>query len=706
MAGPWELYQNAPAAQSTPVEDGPWSAYQTAPAEAPIITSPIARLVAGQDPNGAAKENAIREANKIEAASKPGTFSDMSVSAMQSVPYGEEIVSGVLAPVRAAGHYIKGDGFDLGRSYDEQLELERELQRRRDARSPVASTVGKVAGGLATAKGLTPNLSAFSPITRILGNAGAAAVTGGLYDAGLGEGGEDRLKRGIHGAIFSGLLGGGLSTVAEAAPALYRALLDRSARAATAKAAGTTPQVVSALTDTFDGSLGPQGMAAMNKAGAEAMIADASPEVRSVLDTAVARGGRAGNIARERIEQRVARGSADLNNAMDSTLGTPKGAFTARKDIRTGTQSARGTAYDDAYAQPIDYADPRGQALEALVKNRVPQSAITRANELMRAEGAASKQILAKVGNDGMVTFETLPDVRQLDYITRGLNDIAEAGEGAGAMGGMNQLGNAYQGLSREIRSTLRNLVPKYGEALDTAADAIGQSKAVQFGSKLLSPGMARDEAAYAIKGMSAAEKTHAAQAVRSQIDEQIANVTRTVQDGDVPAREAIAALKKLSSRANREKVSALIGDAEATKLFDEMDRIATSFDLRASVASNSRTMARTSVENRVKSMNEPGAIGTAARGRPLEGLKKVAAALTGNTPEAISARENDMFAQIADFLTRPANQSLPAYQAMTNYGSQSLANQVRAGKVARALLNLQPTAYPISTQLPSSRRE
>ncbi|MCZ4089323.1 hypothetical protein [Sinorhizobium psoraleae] len=161
--------------------------------------------------------------------------------------------------------------------------------------------------------------------------------------------------------------------------------------------------------------------------------------------------------------------------------------FTAREGIRTGTQGARGDAYRIAYEQPINYADPRGQAIEQVIKTRVPQSAINEANALMRVEGASSKQILARVADDGTVTFEQLPDVQQLDYITRGLNEAAKKGEAAGAMGGQTALGRAYEGLSREIRSTLRDLVPEYGQALDVAADAIGQSKAVELGSKALS---------------------------------------------------------------------------------------------------------------------------------------------------------------------------------------------------------------------------
>src|SRR5690606_4306882 len=139
-------------------------------------------------------------------------------------------------------------------------------------------------------------------------------------------------------------------------------------------------------------------------------------------------------------------------------------------------------------------------------------------------------------------------------YITRALNDLAEAGEGSGALGGQNALGRAYQNLSREIRDTLRDLVPEYGTALETSADPIRRSKAVELGSRLLSRGMTRDQVSEAVRGMTGPERQALAQGVRSQIDDAMANVTRSVQDGDMPAREAIKALRDLSSRANREK--------------------------------------------------------------------------------------------------------------------------------------------------------
>jgi hypothetical protein len=594
-------------------------------------------------------------------------------------------------------------------SYDEALQEVRQKDKASAESNPGSYLAGQITGGVGTAsqlaKGgltLTGRLAPTAGLgKRVLAGAAEGGLFGGAYGLGSGEGATDRLTQGAVNAGLGAVVGGAVPLVASGVSSGYRSLMDGRAADEAARKAGVRPEVARMITETLeaDGSLGSTGMANMQRAGKEAMLADAGPNARSVLDASIQRGGRGSVNARSAIDQRVSRGAQDLTAALDQSLGVPQGVEATREAIRTGSRGARQAAYEGptgAYAQAIDYADPRGQAIEQLVKGRVPASAIRRANELMRVMGEESQQILAKVADDGSVTFETLPDVRQLDYITRALNDVAESGEGAGAMGGVNALGRAYKDLSRDIRSTLRDLVPEYGKALDTAADPIRRAQAVELGSKILSPSMARDEVAQAVRGMSQAEKDAVAQGTRSRIDDAVANVTRAIQDGNMEAREGVKALRDLSSRANREKLTTVIG-AKAKPLFEELDRIATSFDLRASVAENSKTFARQAVSGRIDDVTAPGAIGKAAQGEPIGAMKRVVQALTGQTPEKITARQNEIYSEISDFLTRPADQAIPAFGAMQNYGTQTLANQVRAQEIARFLAGGRPLAYPAS---------
>jgi len=581
--------------------------------------------------------------------------------------------------------------------------------------NPVASMAGTIAGSAMTAGGLAragvlPSSllpQGTSLAARVGVGAGEGFGLGALQGAGTGEG-DNRVQNALINGGIGAVAGGALPAVAQGVSSAYETIANNLARNRAANAAGTTPEVASNLARILsaDGSLGPQGQANMQAAGREAMLADAGPNARSVLDRNIQRGGEGGVLARARIDERVGRESEAFNKALDNTFGAPEGLTTANNNVRQGTASARSTAYRDAYEAPINYADPRGVEIEDIVKNRVPSSAISKANELMRTEGLKSKQIKATIADDGTISYETLPDVRQLDYITRGLNDVASEADGKGAMGGTTAVGRAYSDLSADIRSRLKVLVPEYETALDTASDAIGRSKAIKLGANILSPSSTMDDVAIAVKGMSKAERRDLLQGIRSNIDNRLANVTRTVKDGDVDAREAIKGLKDLSSRASREKISLAIGDESQSKsLFDELDRISKTFDLRASVADNSATYARNAADQMLKDVNSPGPIGKLKRGEPLKAGKSIAQLLTNTTPEADVLREDALSAQIVDLLTRPSQQAIPAFQAMQNYQGQSLANQARASRVAELLLSARSGVYPSAAQLRGDTR-
>lgn len=593
-------------------------------------------------------------------------------------------------------------------SYQGNLQQIQGRTAAQQASNPVASTAGEIAG---SAVGLAPFAAALPSAllpqgaglaARAAVGAGEGAGLGAIYGAGNTTGDQSRMTNAEIGAALGGAVGGAVPLVARGASAIYNALMNRSAVNAAATQAGTSPEVARMLANTMeaDGSLGVQGQANMARAGQEAMLADAGPNARSVLDTAIQNGGPGTVLARNAIDDRVARGGQDLTSVLDQTLGAPQGVDAAQTAIRQGSAPARQAAYDAAYTAPIDYGSQRGQELAAIVQHRVPDNIVGQANRLMQLEGNAGAQMVPTTLPDGTVRFDRMPDVQQLDYITRALNQAAESGEGAGALGGQTTLGRAYQGLSREIRSNLRQAVPEYGTALDTAADPIRQSQAVDLGSRLLSPSVKADQVGNAVQGMSAAERTALAQGIRSDIENRVSNVTRTVQDGNTDAREGIKAIKDLSSRANRTKVGMAIGDAQANQLFDEIDRISTSFELRAAVAENSRTYARQAVNRTVDATLAPGPVGEFLQGKPLQAGKRLAQIITQQTPEQLNTGKQRLYSEIAQYLTRPAGQSIPAFQAMQNYGTQTAANQARAAAIEAAISGSKPVAYPLADQL------
>lgn len=168
----------------------------------------------GQTPDQRAGWNAAAEADQIEQWRGTGAFSDMTGSGMaKAVPFADEIASGLNAPFRAAREWWEGEGFDIGRAYDRNMQVEAELQRRRQERSPVLSTVGAVAGGLGAtapvARGLSFLQGAKPTLTSMAGRGAAeGAAYGAAYGAGEGRGLEERAYNALFGAGLGAATGG------------------------------------------------------------------------------------------------------------------------------------------------------------------------------------------------------------------------------------------------------------------------------------------------------------------------------------------------------------------------------------------------------------------------------------------------------------------------------------------------------------------
>lgn len=592
--------------------------------------------------------------------------------------------------------FTPGDQVGYGDAYNAYSELE---QARRD--------LGKEQmGGWGTAAEVAGGLLSMNPVAAIPAGANAVApsmlktvltsgATGGGMGAiyGLGATDGDLTQRG-EGALKGGLTGAAVGVAAPAIGAMVGEgignIVNRGAQADAAAQAGMSPGAARFLTATLgaDDALGLPGQVAMRAAGGEAMLADAGQSARNALDYAVQSSGAAGRIASTNVANRVSRDSQAIEDVISRHLGTPQGVETTRASIRNASGPARGNTYDAAYAQPIDYSSNAGREIETLLQ-RVPPAAIQRANNLMRINGEQSAQIMAQVADDGTVTFQRMPDVRQLDYITRALNTEAEHGIGAGAMGGQTDIGSALQGLSRDIRDVLRSHVPEYDAALNLGADTIRQTQAVARGAQVLRSSTTREQVREWVRGATQAERQAFAQGIRSQLDEALANVTRTVQDGDTVAREAIAALRTLSSRANREKVALVIGDGPAAELFSEIDRAARSFDLRAAIATNSKTFARQEMGARINRTVQPDdAVGSLLEARPAKAAQRVVQSFTGRTPERAMAEQDAIMAEIARALTRQGGAAQHTAQSLATFGQSTVQQRAIADAIRRAVLS------------------
>lgn len=586
-------------------------------------------------------------------------------------------------------------GGDFDSTYKQVVDQSRNALDYQRRTNPVGSFAAELGGGIATGAALAPvaapvaglgNAGRTLPMWQQVLRGGALAAPGGaLYGAGAsGDSAGERASGALLGTAFGAAGGAVAPVIARGVGAGVQNVMNRVNANRAARQAGVSPQAARFVTETLqaDDALG-AGAARMAAAGDERMIADAGQSATNLLDFAIQKSGQAGRLATDAIDQRVARSSQAISAALDDALGAPQGVQSLRADIASSTAGARNAAYQTAYSTPIDYASPAGRRLEELL-TRVDQSDINAANALMRAEGAQSQQIIARIAADGTVTYQRMPDVRQIDYITRALNDRAASNAGLGALGGQTNAGRVYQNLSSELRGATRGAVPAYETALNTAADPIRRSQAVEFGSIMLRPSTTRDEVANQVLRMTAPERRAAQQGVRGQIDELLANVTRTASDGDTVAREAIAALKQLSSRANREKLTVLLGRQQADRLFSRIDEATTAFELRANVANNSRTFQRQEMERRVQATTAPdGPLATLMRGEPVNAGRRAIQAFTGQTPDVALRQQDEIMTEVVRLLTARGLDADQALQVLQSLGlqfnnAQAMANALR----------------------------
>lgn len=534
------------------------------------------------------------------------------------------------------------------------------MQRERPKETMALNLGGAVAGSIPMALAAGPSLMA-NASTNIGGRAlqagglglAAGGAEGAIYGAGEQEGGRGR-NAAVGGAVGAGaglVLGGAAPYVAAGFKNLITRLRGSDVKVI-AKELSISPEAAGVIRDALRTGSEADAMTALQRAGPDAMLADAGKSASTLLDAAAASGGTASQIAQPAVSARAQAATGKIVSVLDRTLGAPKGEQELITAVRTGSAPARSAAYDAAYAQPINYASGEGRRLEGLM-GRVPASAWRRASQLMSLDGDSSMQKLFTIGDDGAVTVQTMPDVRQLDYITRALNDVASEADGAGKLGGTTDLGRSTGNLSKAIRQTVRSAVPEYGTALDTAAGAISERNAIETGYTLLNRTTRREDIAQAMGSASRAEREAAKQGVRASIDDAMSSVTRTMSDPDTTTREGILALRDMSSRSNATKLRILLGQDAANELLGEVDQAATAFELRAAIAENSKTAIRTSIQKGVEARADGGVLSAIKSGEPVNAAKRIIQALSGETPEAVELRRMGIYEDIATALTQ-----------------------------------------------------
>jgi hypothetical protein len=627
-----------------------------------------------------------RQAETASAGGAPGTkigFDPMNVdqAALDAQPKNEPSSVPWLDPINAFGTSLAENIpiigkplSDFGNSVDAAFasmvegkpvtqDQRAKITQSEQDQYPAASVAGAVAGNvlplapLAATKAGQVVFGMTGPLVRriLLGGASGGAIAGA--DQMVRSGGD--VNKSLDSTMWGAGFGAGGGAVA---PMVEDALFSIGKTLGLNKGQGAdslSRPAREALVRTLGGNdaLGMDGIAAIRAAGPRGMLVDATPAAADMLDTAFQRSGPGSMAAKQAVDARFTGAGQDINQALDATLGTPQGIKATETRIRMGSAQARGNAYDAAYAKPIDYSAPEGYAIDSLLQ-RVPNDVIQVANRLMQIEGEQSAHILAKVADDGTIQFLRKPDVRQLDYITRALNQASKSGDGMGALGGQTDIGRAYGNLAKALRAQVKKAVPEYATALETAAHPIQLREALQFGNDMLKPNTFRSNVAEEIQSYTKPQLEAARQGVRSYIDDVLANVKAAVSDPNIDAREAQKAVQMLMSRASREKMGLLLGTGRANQLFAQIKQASKSLELKARTSTNSRTFGRQAVDEAINQAVDGGGVNALLRGEPLNAGRRVIQSITGRDNAGVMNMKDKVFSELANTLTMQGPQA------------------------------------------------
>lgn len=623
-----------------------------------------------------------------------------------------------LQGVPFAGQYVdEAAGAMFG---DDAKQGIRSVQGAMDRQNPGEAIALQLGGGIVGSIpiALAAPVRAFSALSGLGSRAAAGAAGGAAFGAvegavsGYGRGNDgNRLQTsvgdGILGTVFGGVLGAAAPAIGAGVKRAWESLKGRDLTVI-ASTLGVSDDAARVIKSAIENDDIAAATAALQKAGPDASLAQAGPALASTLDTATKASGKAARIASDAIEPLASRAKTKLDTVMDAVLGPVAGIKSIARGISSRTSAIREAAYKRAYSLNVDYSTGgKGNAVLSVldrVPPRILNAAIQKADELMRmTPGTAYKQIMASIGPDGKVTFQEMPNVMQLDFIKRGIGRVAS--EEVDSFGRPLD-GGALNALSRDLGAALGDAVPQYKTAVKLGGDKIAEDKALTLGQKLLTRNVTREQVAEWVAGAPSREAKDAlGRGLRTQIDETLANVQRTITDPNVDAREAMLLVKSLSSRANQEKVEAALGPARAQALFKVLDEATSALEARSIVARNSDTFRRTAMDQTMRDNLEQGPLGYLKQGEVGQSVKRLVQILTGNTRAASNAKLQETYAEIADALTRvrgpQAEQALQTIQAALAGQPMSTAQAELIAQVLARSVAL--TGYQLGTRyLPS----
>lgn len=513
MAGPWEKFatqQPAQEAATAPPTDGPWAKYSAPAASAPA-------------------------APETKSESKPSAVAGI-VSALQGPTLGfyDEMVGATGAAVEAVGNLTPwGTGRSVGEAYRHHRDAARASSDAYMRENPVLGHVERAVASLPVAL-VAPAGQAAKTGSSLIGQ---AAKVGAGYGAVAGAGDsrstdaqgmtKDIAAGALGGAVLGPVVAGGVGAAGAAAKGLTgiatkaaegtrfadavanQGIIPAASQSAKAEAAQKIAQAIErdaggrgALTNPMDVIAARQ-----SKLGPEATIADASGQnTRQLLDTLATLPGKTKDVTERLIHLRQAGRADRLIDAAESGLGTNGARLPQTLEaLDAARKEAAGPLYDRV-RQTTLAVDP---VLESLLERS--SNAFGVAKRIAEANGQKFTLLEGNPGVDALMRpKQKVAPLSQLDTLKRSLYDLEQSNVNP-ETGRLNELGNAYKDLRRELIAKIDNMTtdPATGQSFyKQAREIYAGLTELRAAANLGSQAMSKDawKISQATDGMSASE--------------------------------------------------------------------------------------------------------------------------------------------------------------------------------------------------------
>lgn len=414
-------------------------------------------------------------------------------------------------------------------SISDEIQKEREKQAYRDEANPIASTVGRAAGGITQGVGMAKNgLSLLANAPRgagVMNMTGRGALEGAGYGAayglGSGEGITDRLQQGVQGAASGAAIGGAIPLVGAGFKAAAKPITDAIGARINPEAFADR-KIVERLANA-----GMTVEQAANKvaAGDRATIADVGgKQVRNLLRTVANIPGKAQDRIGKMLTMRQFGQGDRLKDVVKDVFADPDGFMTAGDKLAKSWSEAGNGLYEPALAKKVVWTDRLKQFVdEPIFKRSLAQGVKIQRLEALAEGKPFNPTDYAIIGFNeaGDPIIGGVPNMRTLNVAKKGLDAII--GDMKNPLTGkLTEEGRATDMVRRAFVEQIDSWNPEYKQARSVWGGFAKVKEAMLFGQND-ALNMSPEAVARSFKDMAVSEQQAAriglADALRKRID-------------------------------------------------------------------------------------------------------------------------------------------------------------------------------------------